>query len=181
MKNQTRRTAAEKTAFAGILSAQALAVSFIEKLITAALPLPPGIKPGLSNIVTMFAVSALGLPYGLAVVALKAAFAFLISGAVAAFLSLLGGLLSVFAMFFLLKKRGRTLSYTGISVICAVLHNMGQLTGASIIVDNPLYVSYAPLLLLSGVVFGIVTGVILKVMMPVLEKQKSKIIKKRED
>lgn len=180
-KTKVKRPLAEKTALAGILCAQVLAVSFIERLITAALPLPPGIKPGLSNIVTMFAVSALGLPYGLAIIALKAAFAFIISGASAAFLSLLGGLLSVLAMYFLLKIHGKSLSYTGISVICAVLHNMGQLTGASLLVQSPLYLSYAPILLVSGVIFGIITGVILKALMPVLERQKNKIIKKHEN
>ena len=53
---------ARKTALLGILCAQAIALSFLESLIPALPFLPPGAKPGFSNIVTMFAVLTLGLP-----------------------------------------------------------------------------------------------------------------------
>ncbi|NLX93720.1 MAG: Gx transporter family protein, partial [Clostridiales bacterium] len=44
----------KKIALLGILGAQALALSALENLIPAFPGLPPGAKPGLSNIVTMY-------------------------------------------------------------------------------------------------------------------------------
>ena len=61
---------ASKAALLGILCAVAVALSFLEGLLPA-LPIP-GAKLGLSNIVTMYALSALGLPAALAVAALGA-------------------------------------------------------------------------------------------------------------
>ena len=63
-----------------ILAAAALAASFFERTLTAGLPLPPGVKPGLSNVAVTFACAALGLPYALAVTAIKAGFTLLTAG-----------------------------------------------------------------------------------------------------
>ena len=59
--------AARRAALLGLLSALALALSFLEGLLP---PLPvPGARLGLSNLVTMYALSALGLPSALAITA----------------------------------------------------------------------------------------------------------------
>lgn len=152
-----------------ILAAAALAVSFLERAVTAFLPLPPGIKPGLSNIVVMFVCSSLGLPYALAVALIKSGFVLLVSGTTAGFISLAGGLLSVLTMFALLKlNKKERFSFTGISVLSAVAHNAGQLAASSLTVGSALYLSYAPVLLVTGVLFGLITGTILNAVMPAL-------------
>lgn len=155
-----------------VLAAAALALSFLERTLTAGLPFPPGIKPGLSNVIVMFACSALGLPFALGIAAVKSGFAFLISGAAAGFISLAGGIFSVVMMFVLLKlnKKNR-MSYAGISVLSAVTHNAGQLAAASLIAGSALYLSYAPVLLVSGIIFGLITGVILNSVMPAVIKK----------
>ena len=66
---------ARKTALLGILCAQAIALSFLESLIPALPFLPPGAKPGFSNIVTMFAVLTFGLPQAMCITVFKALFA----------------------------------------------------------------------------------------------------------
>ena len=151
-----------------MLAAAALAMSFFERLLTAGLPLPPGVKPGFSNIAVLFACAAVGLPCALFIVVIKAGFAFLTAGATAGFLSLCGGLLSVLTMFALLKLKRERLTYAGISVCSAVAHNIGQLGAASLLAGSALYLSWLPVLLVSGAVFGAVTGVILNVVMPAL-------------
>ncbi|HOD02241.1 MAG TPA: Gx transporter family protein, partial [Clostridiales bacterium] len=82
--------AAQKTALFGILSAQALLLSFLEGLLPSFFPVQ-GIKLGLSNIVTMYCVSSPGISYALAVTLFKAFFALITRGAVASLLSLSGG------------------------------------------------------------------------------------------
>ena len=151
-----------------LLAAAALAMSFFERLLTAGLPLPPGVKPGFANIAVLFACAAVGLPCALFIVILKAGFVFLTAGGVAALLSLCGGLLSALTMFALLKLRRKRMTYAGVSVCGAVMHNLGQLAAASLLVGSALYLSWLPVLLVSGAVFGLVTGVILNAVMPAL-------------
>lgn len=89
---------ARKTALLGILCAQAIALSFLENLIPSLPFLPPGAKPGFSNIVTMFTVLTLGLPQAMCITVFKALFALMTRGATAFFMSLAGGVLSTLAM-----------------------------------------------------------------------------------
>ena len=170
MDRSTRHDKLSKIAFLGITAAAALAVSFTEHALTAALPLPPGIKPGLSNVIVMFVCFTMGLPSAMIIAAIKSGFVLLMSGAASGFISLCGGLLSAAAMRLTQKLcRGR-LSYTGISVISSVCHNAGQLIASSLTAGSALYLSYAPVLLLSGILFGAVTGMILNSVMPALLK-----------
>lgn len=87
-------------------------------------------------------------------------------------MSISGGLLSVVAMYFLLKYAQKALGLIGISIICALCHNCGQLVAASFITGTPNIIYYAPALAVFGAVTGAVTGLILKAVMPALEKQK---------
>ncbi len=154
----------------GILAALALALSFIERLILSAVPLPMGIKPGFSNIIVMFACSSLGLIPALSIAAVKAGFSALLSGVSAGLISLSGGVLSVLIMYTLGKLSKNKLSYTGISVLSAVGHNIGQTATASVIAGSGLFMSWLPFLIISGTVFGIVTGTVLNIVFPYIKK-----------
>lgn len=154
----------------GILGAAALAFSFIEKLLLGAFPLPMGIKPGFSNIIVMFACCSLGFIPALLISVIKAGFAALVSGISSGFISLCGGLLSVTTVYILIKISKNKLSFTGISVLSSVMHNMGQLLAASAITGSGLFLSYTPVLLISGVIFGSITGTVLNITLPYLQK-----------
>ena len=170
MQKFSNLSPAQKTALTGLLAAVMLTLSYIERLLCAALPLPPGVRPGLSNVAVMFACVALGLPFALGMIAVKAGFVLLISGAYAGIISLSGGVLSVLC-FYLLSRIGKNrLSYTGVSVAGAVMHNAGQLLAASLLVGSALYLWMAPVLLVSGVAFGCVTGMLLNAVLPALLK-----------
>ena len=77
-----------------MLFALAIALSYLESLVSPLLGLMPAIKLGLSNIVVMYALLFLRTRTALLLVVLKALFAFLTRGATAGFLSLCGGALS---------------------------------------------------------------------------------------
>lgn len=159
-----------KIALVGILCALALSLSFLESLIPPIPLLPPGAKPGFSNIITMFAAGSLGLPSATAIAAVKGLFAFVTRGATAGIMSISGGLLSAVSMFLLMKYARNLLGLAGISVICALCHNVGQLAAAVFITDTVSIVNYAPALAVFGIVTGTVTGVILRAVIPALEK-----------
>lgn len=155
-----------RLAITGIMGALALGLSFTEKMILAAFPLPMGIKPGFSNVIVMFTCSALGPLSAFGIALMKAGFAALLSGISSGFISLGGGLLSVTTILILNKFRKNKVSYIGISVLSSVMHNIGQTAAASLIAGSSLFLSYLPVLLISGTVFGIITGIILNILGP---------------
>ena len=152
---------AAKVSLMGLLFALAMTFSYLESMIV--IPgMPPGIRLGLSNLVTMYCVFFLGKAAGYTMAALKSLFVLLTRGAVAGMLSLCGGLLSVTAILladFLSKKQ---LHYLSLSVVGAVFHNIGQLIVAMIVVSNTSLMIYAPALLVAGVLAGILIGVLTK-------------------
>lgn len=158
----------------GVLGAQALALSFLENFIPAIPGLPPGAKPGFSNIVTMFTASTVGFSGALCITLIKSIFAGITRGATAFFMSLAGGLLATIVMVALLKLPKNPFGIMGISIASAVAHNSGQLIVACIISGTPsLVLGYGPFLLLFALITGAVTGTILRIVMPALEKQAS--------
>ena len=163
----------KKVALMGILAAQALALSFLENLIPAVPGLPPGAKPGLANIVTMFTADTFGLSDALVITLIKAVFAFVTRGATAFFMSLSGGILSTLVMCALMKFPKKPVGILAIAVFSALAHNAGQLAAAMFISGTPmLSLGYGPALAVFGIVTGLLTGTILKLVMPALQKQK---------
>ncbi len=168
-----------RIALAGILGAQALALAWLESLLPAFPFLPPGAKPGLSNIVTMFAVSALSFGDAFFIVLIKAGFAGITRGLTAFLMSLCGGMMSLLIMWLLLKKlKKNPFGLIGTGICCALAHNLGQLIAAAIITDTVTVAGYAPALLVFGVATGIVTGCIFKAVSPILIKQSKFFIRK---
>ena len=72
-----RSQKARETAWTGMLFALAIALSYLESLVSPLLGLMPAIKLGLSNIVVMYALLFLRTRTALLLVVLKALFAFL--------------------------------------------------------------------------------------------------------
>lgn len=149
---------ARRVAVFGISAALALALSFFESLLPPLFALHPGVKLGLSNVVTMTCAATFGAPCAIAVAIIKGAFAGLTRGFVAMLMSLIGGLLSTLVVCLLLKLR---LGYLVISVIGAVVHNMAQLMVCAFIVANWGVFIYAPVLMIFGIIAGCITGSIL--------------------
>lgn len=170
-RHKAGKSAAKTAALLGILGAQALVLSYLESLIPALPGLPPGAKPGFSNIVNMFAAAQLGLPQALAIVLVKAVFAFITRGWAAALMSFSGGVLSTLVMYALWRARRRPFGIVGISVLAAAAHNAGQLAVAAALTGTLSIAAYAPLLAVFAVVTGAVTGLVMRAVMPALEKQ----------
>lgn len=142
-----------------LLSALAIALSALEGIFTPILP--PGAKAGLSNVVVMFAASALGFFQTLTVVLLKAVFALLTRGTVSFLLSLSGGLASALLLW-LLFRGAKKLGVFGISILGALCHSLAQLL-VSYLLYGSAVLAYAPVLILLTVPAGVITAAILRV------------------
>ena len=164
-----KRNNTKNLALSGLLFALAMALSFVESSIAPMLGLMPGVKIGLANIVVMYALFFMGTRQALTLVLLKAFFVLLTRGAVAGLLSLSGGLLSLLVMLCLYKLPHRP-TYFIISVCGALSHNLGQLAAVSLVLDTPLALASAPMLILSGLGMGLITSASLNALLPALEK-----------
>lgn len=147
----------KKLILSAILTAFALVAFVIESAIP---PLTPiyGVKLGLANVFTLFALYALGKPYGLAVMSLRILLGNIITGQLVSFIySLTGGLLS-FLLMILLKRFFPLKQMWVLSVLCAVTHNIGQLLAAIFMMQTLAIAYYLPVLILSGIIAGAFTG-----------------------
>ncbi|MDO4460617.1 MAG: Gx transporter family protein [Clostridia bacterium] len=151
------KNTAKRTAITGMLGALALVLQLAEGLIPPLPGLPPGAKPGLSNIVTMFCADFVGFPYAMGVSLIKGTFAIMTRGVTAGCMSLAGGIFSTATAWILLKKT--KLSFMTVGMICAFMHNLGQFFVAMYITGVGV-IYYIPGMLIVGLVSGALTGML---------------------
>ena len=153
-----------------MLVATALILSFVESQIPPIVPIP-GVKLGLANIVTLFALYKLGAPSALTVAVVRVSLSSLLFGSVSSFAYAMGGALLSFAVMLLLKKLGWFATFT-VSIAGAVAHNIAQICVSMLILQTEVVIYYLPALLISGIITGAVIGIIGAVLLKKLEKIK---------
>ena len=140
-----------------LLTAVALILFTVEAQIPAPVPIP-GVKLGLANIITVYAMFALGPWDTLCILLVRVFLGSVFSGQMSTLLySLSGGLLCYLAML-LLRKILTEKQIWVCGVIGAVFHNIGQMLMAIAVFQSPSVVFYFPLLMLSGIITGLFTG-----------------------
>ena len=140
------------------LIAVAMILSYVESMIPAFVSVP-GVKIGLSNIATVFALYALGWPYAICVSVVRVFLSALLFGNfVSLIYSISGAALALLAM--ILLKRLDRFSSIGISVVGGVCHNVGQIIAACIVMETAAIAVYIIPLIVSGTIAGIVIGLI---------------------
>ena len=158
---------ARQTALLGMLFALSMALSFLESMLTPFFGLMPAMKLGLSNIVVMYAVLFLNRRSALYLVLLKALFALLTRGVTAGFLSLCALSLAVFCLLLALPF---TITGYIFSVSGALAHNCGQLLGAAALLSDKMAITYAPMLLIAGLIVGSCTYIISRLIFPAVKR-----------
>lgn len=139
-------------------AALAMMLSFIESQIPP-LAAVPGVKIGLSNIVTVFLIYTIGpLPAaGVAIVRIILS-SLLFSSPVSLIYSFAGAILSFLVM--VLLKRIGFFSCVGVSVTGGVMHNVGQIIAAAFVLGTAEIVYYLPVLIISGTLSGVAVGAV---------------------
>ena len=158
---------ARSIALCAVLTALALGLSTLENLFPVTLIVPlPGVKLGLANIVTVFALYELGAVPALTILTARCLLGGVFAGNLSALLfSLLGGFTAMLVMIVLKHCKG--LSIYGVSSGAAA-HNIGQMAAACITLGNTMVLGYLPFLLavslLTGTLTGFVAGLLFRAM-----------------
>ena len=157
----------KKTAKIGMFIALAMIFSYIEAIIPINFGIP-GIKLGIANIVVVTSLYVLGFKetIGLLILILFVSVFSLIYSFSCGILSLMG---------MIICKKFKLFSTVGVSVVGGVLHNLGQLIAASIVLINLSIAYYFSVLLISGVVTGFVIGIVSTKVVKILTSPKMKV------
>ena len=142
--------------------ALAMILSFVESQIPAFVAIP-GVKVGLANIAVVFALYKMGWKEAVLVSLIRVFLVSLLFGTGASlFYSAAGAVLSLLGMIGL--KATKLFSSVAVSVAGGVLHNVGQIAMACLLLETDVLRYYLPFLALSGILAGIVIGVLAALM-----------------
>lgn len=141
-----------------LLASLAIVVYVIEGQIPPLIPIP-GVKLGLSNMISLAALLIFGPMECLSVLVIRIILGSLLTGSLSSlFFSLAGGLLSNIGMIILYVLFKKHISTWVISIVGSILHNIGQLFVAALVIQNFKIYYYLPILLVSSLVTGFFVG-----------------------
>ena len=154
------RSSAKRAAYGGLFTAAALLFSYVETLLPLQLFIPiPGFKLGIANVCVMLAFYYLGTLDGFLITLAKCGLTALLFGTPVSFWFSLGGGLLAFCFLLIAKYLIKeNISFIGISVACAALHNIGQVFVFSFIFKDLAVFWYLEWLLPLSLITGILTG-----------------------
>ena len=148
----------KKVAMLGLSIALAMIMSYIEALVPLSFAVP-GIKMGLANIVIIFVLYKIGTKEAILVSLIRVILvSLLFSNVMAMAYSIAGAVLSLSVMW-LLKKTDR-FSFVGVSIAGGIMHNVGQIIMAVILLGTEQIALYLPVLIITGTVTGVVIGIV---------------------
>ncbi len=140
-----------------MLTAVAMILSYVESLLPSAGI--PGVKMGLANIAVIFALFRFGWKEAAALSLVRVVLVSLLFGSVGAMLYSLAGAVLSLAVMALLRRIDR-FSTVGVSVAGGVAHNAGQILMAMLILQTKQLLGYLPVLAVSGIAGGVLTGLV---------------------
>lgn len=140
-----------------LLSAAALIIFVIELRIPNPFPIP-GVKLGLANIITVYAVFRYRPSETAMIVTVRLLLGAVFSGNPSALLYSASGAIFCLCGMLLLRRILPEKQIWLCSVIGAMLHNIGQITAAVIIMQSFGVAAYLPVLLVTGSLAGAFTG-----------------------
>lgn len=142
----------------GLTIALAMIMSYIEVLVPLSFAVP-GIKMGLANIVIIFALYKMGTKEAILVSLIRVLLvSLLFSNFMAMAYSVAGAVLS-FGIMWILKKSDK-FSVVGVSVAGGIMHNVGQILMAMLLLGTEQIALYLPVLLVTGTATGVVIGIV---------------------
>ena len=148
----------KRLSYSAIFTALAIIFGYIEFLFPLPVPIP-GIKVGIANLVILVAIYRFNFKAAFSINMIRILVSgLLFSGVFGMIYSFSGGILSMITMFLL--YRTDKFSIVGVSMAGGVIHNLGQLLSAIILLNTKSLLSYTPVLLFSGIISGIIIGII---------------------
>ena len=163
------RTQTKKLTTMALLSAIALTIFMVEAQIPALVPIP-GIKLGLSNIVTVYAVFAMGPGAGALILAVRIFLGSVFVGQMSAILySGAGGLCAILTTIALRRvlKPGQ---FWAAGCLGAIAHSIGQMAMAIALTGTPGLLIYLPVMIVCSIITGLFTGLCAQFLLERLKK-----------
>ena len=146
-----------------LLCAIALTIFMVEAQIPPLVPIP-GIKLGLSNIVTVFAVFAMGPGEAAAILFVRIFLGAVFAGNFSTiFYSAAGGLCAILVTIGLRKPLNKNQLWVAGS-ISAVAHSVGQMAMAILLTQTPSLAVYLPVMIVCSIITGLFTGLCAQVL-----------------
>lgn len=146
----------KRIAAVGVFTALAMIFSYIEAILPLNIGIP-GVKLGIANIVVVVALYRFGVKEAVGISFVRIFLMGLLFGNLMSLVySLAGGALSLLGMI-ICRRLG--LSIIGVSAVGGVLHNLGQLAAAALLLQSLSLTYYLPVLQIAGLVTGILVGV----------------------
>lgn len=172
MKRSTGLPLKRLTADAMLIGA-AMMISYVEAVLPLDFIVLPGVKLGLANLAVMIAFFTLGAADAAIVSIIRVILCGMLFGnGMSMIFSLLGALFAFVGLIVYRRALQRVLSPIGASILCAVLHNVGQLIAAGLVLSDGAVISYAPVMLCASVVCGGINGMLLIMIMRALPEVK---------
>ena len=160
----------KKVAFLGMCIALSMILSFVESQIPP-LAAVPGVKMGLPNIVMVFMLYKVGAKDTAIVSILRVILVGILFGTPLSMIySLAGATLSLIGM--ILLKKTNLFAHVTVSVAGGILHNVGQIATACIVMETAQIAYYLPVLFISGTIAGILIGLTAAMILKRLDKMK---------
>ena len=157
VRKEAETVKTKKLVLLALLSAIALTIFMVEAQIPALVPIP-GVKMGLANIVTVFAVFALGAKEGAAVLFVRIFLGAVFAGNFSTiFYSAAGGACAI-GVTILLKKILTTKQLWVAGCLGAIAHSIGQMAMAILLTSTPGLVVYLPVMIVISILTGCFTG-----------------------
>lgn len=141
-----------------LLTTIALIIFIIELRIPNLVPIP-GVKLGLANIVTVYAMYHCTAKETMMIVFARILLGSIFGGNISAIFYSLGGALLCLAGMMLIRRIIDEKYIWICSILGAVLHNIGQIAVAASMMKTTAVISYLPFLLVSGCIAGAFTGI----------------------
>ena len=149
------------------------AVALIIFVVEAQIPVPiavPGVKLGLSNVVTVYAVFTLGPGPALMILFCRVFLGAVFTGQMMTLMYSMAGGFLCWCVMCLLRKVMTAEQIWLCSVFGAISHNIGQMVVAVAITRTPSLLAYLPVLMVSAVVTGAFTGLAAQLVMKRLKE-----------
>lgn len=154
--NKNNKLDVKKMALCALFTAFAMILSYVEALIPIPFPVP-GMKLGLANLAIIMVMYLYSWKEAFLVSVMRIILTSLLFGTGMSFaFSIAGGVLSLIIM--ALIKKSKLLPMFGVSMVGGVMHNLGQLIIAMIIIKTTKLGYYFAILMVTGAVTGILNG-----------------------
>lgn len=160
----------KKVVLLALLTIQAVLLLSIEAWVPFYIGVP-GVKPGLVNVIVISTLTFFSLSETLTVVLISCVISFVIRGGPISFMfSLIGGILSILAMWLVLKALGKWLGMVGIGIVGAIVHNISQALAACLVLSDLSVTGYVRELILSGIIMGCLVGICSSILVNTLKR-----------